>query len=74
MVGTVHIYYESRGYGFISVSFKERRFFHIDNYKGEVVPVPGWPVELDLAPSKTPGKPDQAIHVRPVETEVGGAQ
>jgi cold shock CspA family protein len=74
MFGKVHAYYQLRGYGFISVNFKERRFFHINNYRGEELPTPGMPVEFDLAPSKNPEKPDQAIHVIPAETTAEGVR
>lgn len=74
MFGKIHIYYEDRGYGFISVNFKERRFFHVSNYRGEVLPTPGLMVEFDLAPAKNSEKPDQAVHVIPAETAVGGAR
>ena len=72
MFGKVHCYYEEKGYGFISVHFNKRVFFHVSNYHGEVVPTAGLSVEFDLAPAKNPEKPDQAIHVIPAETTVGG--
>jgi cold shock CspA family protein len=74
MFGTIHVYYEKAGYGFISVDFKNRRFFHIDNYHGNVLPTPGMAVEFDLAVSKKPGKPDQAVRIIPVQTTTGGAK
>jgi cold shock CspA family protein len=74
MFGKVHVYYEHKGYGFISIAFNKRVFFHVSNYRGEVVPTVGLSVEFDLAPSKTPGKPDMAIHVIPAEPTTGGAR
>jgi cold shock CspA family protein len=68
MFGKVHVYYEEKGYGFISIAFNKRVFFHVSHYRGEVVPTAGLSVEFDLAPSIKPGKPDQAIHVIPAET------
>lgn len=73
MFGKIHVYYEAKGYGFVSVNFRERHFFHIKNYVGEVIPTPGMLVEFDLVPSR-PGKPDEAVHIIPVTTNVGGAQ
>jgi cold shock CspA family protein len=74
MFGKVHVYYAAKGYGFISVNFKDRRFFHIDNYRGGILPVPGMQVEFDLAPSRKPGKPDQAVRIIPAETTAEGAR
>jgi cold shock CspA family protein len=73
MFGTIHVYYEQKGYGFISVTFNKRVFFHVSNYNGEVIPSPGLRVEFDLAPSKTAGKAEMAVRIVPVETN-GGAQ
>ena len=65
MFGKIHVYYEDRGYGFISVNFRERRFFHVDNYKGAEIPTSGLRVEFDLAPAIKPGLPDQAVRIIP---------
>lgn len=67
------MYYEQKGYGFISVAFNRRVFFHVSNYFGSVIPSSGLAVEFDLAPAKSAGKPDQAIHVIPAE-KTGGAR
>jgi cold shock CspA family protein len=73
MFGKIQVFYESAGYGFILINFRARRFFHVSNYCGDVPPTPGMPVEFDLAPSKAPGKPDQAVHVIPATpSQVGG--
>lgn len=74
MFGTVQTYHEDRGYGFIKITFKERYFFHVQNYRGETAPTVGMLVEFDLAPGHKPGQPDQAIHVIPAETNAGGAR
>jgi cold shock CspA family protein len=72
MFGTIQTYQEDRGYGFIKISFKERYFFHIENYRGETIPTVGMRVEFDLAPGHKPGQPNQAIHVIPADATGGG--
>jgi cold shock CspA family protein len=71
MFGTIQTYYEDRGYGFIKISFRERYFFHVQNFRGETVPTQGMRVEFDIAPGHKPGQPNQAIHVIPAEITDG---
>ncbi len=72
MFGTIFDYNPNRGYGFISLKSGRRIFFHISSYNGEAIPTPGMSVEFDLGAAKKFGKPDQAVHVIPAETTVGG--
>jgi cold shock CspA family protein len=74
MTGIIQSYFDTRGFGFVLVNFRDRRFFHVIDYHGAVPPTPGMRVEFDLAPSKKKGFPDQAVRVVPSETSVGGAR
>lgn len=65
MFGTVQSYVDQKGYGFILIEGKNRGFFHIKNFFGEVIPYPGMQVEFDLAPALNPKYEDQAVHIIP---------
>jgi cold shock CspA family protein len=71
MFGEIYSFDEDRGFGFIRISFKEQYFFHVQNWRGAVVPVRGQRVEFDLGPGHKPGQRPQAIKVIAIE---GGAQ
>ena len=74
MYGTIQSYSDIRGFGFILIEGKHRRFFHIRNFQGPRVgisPYVGMRVSFDLAPSSDPRQPDQAINVRPVPAGTG---
>jgi cold shock CspA family protein len=77
MQGTVQKYIDLKGYGFISVDFRTRVFFHINDWKSDVVaPEVGMHVTFEISPLSNPAKftRDKAINVTPVESGVGGAQ
>lgn len=78
MYGTIQSYNDSRGFGFILVAGKDRRFFHVRNFQGPApgipgsgTPFPGMRVQFDLAPSHDPRMPDQAVHVTPLPAGTG---
>jgi cold shock CspA family protein len=69
MQGTVQKYIELKGYGFISVDFKTRVFFHVNDWKSnDVAPEVGMPVTFEISPLTNPAKfkRDKAINVTPV--------
>jgi cold shock CspA family protein len=65
MVGTVHIFDENRGFGFIRISFKEQYFFHVSNWGGPEAPLQGQKVEFDLGAGHKPDQRPQAVKVIP---------
>jgi cold shock CspA family protein len=68
MVGKIQTYDELRGYGFILQNFRDRIFFHVNQWQSNTPPVAGMVVLYDLIPSRKSGFQHQAGNVRPVET------
>lgn len=73
--GVVQRYLELKAYGFISIDFKTRVFFHLNDWNSDVAPAVGMPVTFEISPSSNPEKykRDRATNVTPVESGVGGA-
>lgn len=72
MTGIIKTFREG-GFGFIRFvenNVVKEVYYHVQNYSNPTgsIPMVGERVEFGFGPSKTPGKPEQAIHVRPVET------
>jgi cold shock CspA family protein len=79
MTARVQQFYDLKGYGFLMKDFRTRIFFHVSAWKSAVPPQVGMTVTFDLAPSKKPGMPEQAVNVTPLAGEeekfaVGGAE
>ena len=54
------------GYGFVfNDEINRRIFFHIRDWHRGTDPVVGDEVVFELAPSKRPGRPDEAVNVTP---------
>lgn len=73
--GPVVAFLEAFGFIF-SEELGRRVFFHVADFNGPN-PAIGDVVEFKLGPSKTPGKPDQAINVVPlmvVPSQAGSAR
>jgi cold shock CspA family protein len=70
MFGKVQQYNELKGFGFLlqKDNFRERVYFHITSWVGDVAPKVGMRVSYDLAPSKKVGMPPQAVNVTPIVT------
>ncbi len=68
MVGKIQKYDELRGFGFLLKNFRDRIFFHINQWQSDKPPVAGMMVTYDLIPSRKSGFQHQAGNVTPVET------
>jgi cold shock CspA family protein len=71
MTGIIKTFREG-GFGFIRYvdnNVVKEVYYHVQNYSNPTgsIPMVGERVEFSFGPSKTPNKPDQAIHIRPVE-------
>jgi cold shock CspA family protein len=70
LAGTVVVYIETRGFGFLYCPSEHRRiFFHRSKFHRAKDPIIDEQVVFDLAPSKLSGKPSVAVNVRPVKTD-----
>ena len=74
MIGIVQKFSQLKGFGFLLQDFKTTRFFHVSSWNSDVAPKIGMKVSYDLAPSRKPGMPEQAVNIVPVESGVDGAQ
>jgi cold shock CspA family protein len=68
MVGKIQMYNELKGFGFILQDFRNRMFFHVNQWRSNTPPQVGMVVLYDLIPSRKAGFEHQAGNVRPVET------
>ena len=73
MIGKVQKFSELKGFGFLLQDFKTTRFFHVSSWNSDIAPKNGLKVTFDLASSRKPGMPDQAVNIVPLAVEsVGG--
>ena len=63
MVGTIQMFNETRGFGFLKSSFRTH-FFHVSNWQSEQYPAKDTLVEFEIGPAFR-GSGTQAINVRP---------
>ena len=66
MQGTIQLYFPLKAYGFILINFRDRIFFHLCDYKGDVEPVGGMLVNYDVGPPKHAGQRNRAVNVTPI--------
>ncbi len=74
MVGKIQVYNELKGFGFILQDFRNRMFFHVNQWKSDKPPVAGMMVTYDLIPSRKAGFQHQAGNVTPIETGLNAEQ
>jgi len=69
MQAEVHQFFKTRGFGFLLEGFKNRVFFHVNDWQSSIEPQPGMRVTFDFKPSKRPGFPPQATNIMPLEND-----
>ena len=74
MVGKIQMYNELKGFGFILQDFRNRLFFHVNQWHSNTPPRVGMAVLYELIPSRKAGFQHQAGNVRPVETGLDAEQ
>lgn len=64
--GRVQQFSVLKGFGFLIEGFKNRVFFHVRNWKSDIAPKIGMPVQFNLGPANKPELPDQAVNIIPL--------
>jgi cold shock CspA family protein len=68
MFGTIRVYKEDRGFGFlVSRANTKQYFFHINDWQYEEIPVAGDFVEFSTKASKRAGYPVEACEIKKIE-------
>jgi cold shock CspA family protein len=70
MKGTI-THWSPKGFGFLfSEEIRRKAFFHASSWNRVTDPEINEGVTFELAPSRIPGKPDQAVNVTPIKADV----